>query len=80
MSICGRVRGTRKCLLLSVVLLSVFVSLAQGKAPPRPTHPKLPLAERIADGYYYSKTIKLQKHLLPQPELLDQKSNEEVEL
>ena len=48
MSICGRVRGTRKCLLLSVVLLSVFVSLAQGKAPPRPKHPKLPLAERIA--------------------------------
>lgn len=38
----------RKCLLLSVVLLSVFVSLAQGKAPPRPTHPKLPLDERIA--------------------------------
>ena len=48
MSICGRVRGTRKCLLLSVVLLSVFVSLAQGKAPPRPKHPKLPLAARIA--------------------------------
>ena len=34
--------------MLSVVLLSVFVSLAQGKAPPRPKHPKLPLAARIA--------------------------------
>ena len=34
--------------MLSVVLLSVFVSLAQGKAPPRPKHPKLPLDERIA--------------------------------
>ena len=38
------------------------------------------LDERIADGYYYSKTIKLLKHLLTHPELLDQKSNEEVEL
>lgn len=37
------------------------------------------LDERIADGYYYSKTIKLLKHLLTHPELLDQKSNEEVE-
>ncbi|MCQ2392319.1 MAG: right-handed parallel beta-helix repeat-containing protein [Kiritimatiellae bacterium] len=38
----------KKCLLLSTVFLSVAVSLAQGKAPPRPKHPKLPLAERIA--------------------------------
>ena len=37
------------------------------------------LDERIADGYYYSKTIKLLKYLLTHPELLDQKSNEEVE-
>ena len=37
------------------------------------------LDERIADGYYYSKTIKLLKHLLTHPEFLDQKSNEEVE-
>ena len=38
------------------------------------------LDERIADGYYYSKTIMLLKHLLTLPELLDQNSNEEVEL
>ncbi|MCQ2592782.1 MAG: 2-oxo acid dehydrogenase subunit E2 [Treponema sp.] len=29
------------------------------------------LDERIADGYYYSKSIKLLKHLLAHPELLD---------
>ena len=29
------------------------------------------LDERIADGYYYSKTIKLVKHLLAHPELLE---------
>ena len=40
---------------------------------------KATIDERIADGYYYSKTIKLLKHLLTHPELLDQKSNEEVE-
>ena len=29
------------------------------------------LDERIADGYYYAKSIKLLKHLLANPELLD---------
>lgn len=37
------------------------------------------LDERIADGYYYSRTIKLLKHLLAHPELLEQNSNVEVE-
>ena len=36
------------------------------------------LDERIADGYYYSKTVKLLKHLLENPELLDRPANEEV--
>ncbi len=31
----------------------------------------LTLDERIADGYYYSKTVKLLRHLLANPELLD---------
>ena len=31
----------------------------------------LTLDERIADGYYYSKTVRLLKHLLHNPELLD---------
>ena len=37
------------------------------------------LDERIADGYYYSKTVRLLKHLLENPELLEQKACEEVE-
>lgn len=36
------------------------------------------LDERIADGYYYSKTIKLLKYLLANPELLDEDINSEV--
>ena len=31
----------------------------------------LTLDERIADGYYYSKTVRLLKHLLQHPELLE---------
>lgn len=34
--------------------------------------------ERIADGYYYSKTIKLLKYLLENPELLERPAGEEV--
>lgn len=40
----------------------------------------LTLDERIADGYYYSKTVKLFKHILEHPELLDRPANEEVNL
>ena len=35
--------------------------------------------ERIADGYYYSKSIRLFKYLLEHPELLEQPLNTEVE-
>ena len=38
----------------------------------------LTIDERIADGYYYSKTIKLLKHLLQNPELLEKAIGEEV--
>ena len=38
------------------------------------------LDERIADGYYYSKTVRLVKKLIEEPELLDRPANEEVEL
>ena len=38
----------------------------------------LTLDERIADGYYYSKSVKLFKHLLENPELLERPANEEV--
>ena len=36
------------------------------------------LDERIADGYYYSGTVKLLEHLLSHPELLDQRAKEPV--
>ena len=37
------------------------------------------LDERLADGYYYSKTVRLLKHLLENPELLELPLNEETE-
>ena len=37
------------------------------------------LDERIADGYYYARTIRLVKHLVEHPELLDRPANEEVD-
>jgi hypothetical protein len=39
----------------------------------------LTLDERIADGYYYSKTVKLLKYLLQNPALLELPANEEVD-
>ncbi|MBQ8202814.1 MAG: 2-oxo acid dehydrogenase subunit E2 [Clostridia bacterium] len=38
----------------------------------------LTIDERIADGYYYAKTIRLLKHLLENPELLELPLNERV--
>ncbi|MDO4567445.1 MAG: 2-oxo acid dehydrogenase subunit E2 [Clostridia bacterium] len=40
----------------------------------------LTIDERIADGYYYSKTVKLLKHLLHNPELLEQEASMEVSI
>lgn len=39
----------------------------------------LTIDERLADGYYYSKTIRLTKHLLQHPELLELPLEEPVE-
>ncbi len=39
----------------------------------------LTVDERIADGYYYSKTVKLLKHLLENPELLELPFAQEVD-
>lgn len=39
----------------------------------------LTIDERIADGYYYSKTIRLLKKLLENPVLLETPANEKVE-
>lgn len=38
----------------------------------------LTIDERLADGYYYSKTVRLLKHLLENPELLEQPLSEKV--
>ncbi len=38
----------------------------------------LTIDERLADGYYYSKTIQILKHLLENPELLEEDLNKEV--
>lgn len=39
----------------------------------------LTIDERLADGYYYSKSVKLLKYLLEHPELLERPMNEEVD-
>jgi pyruvate/2-oxoglutarate dehydrogenase complex dihydrolipoamide acyltransferase (E2) component len=39
----------------------------------------LTIDERIADGYYYAKTLRLLKKLLENPQLLEFPLNEEVE-
>ncbi|MDO4846458.1 MAG: 2-oxo acid dehydrogenase subunit E2, partial [Oscillospiraceae bacterium] len=39
----------------------------------------LTVDERLADGYYYSQSVKLLKHLLEHPELLERPANEPVE-
>ena len=38
------------------------------------------LDERIADGYYYAKSIQIFKHLLQHPELLNERADKEVEV
>ena len=39
----------------------------------------LTIDERIADGYYYSKTVRLLRTLLENPQLLDKPLQEEVD-
>ena len=69
---------------------SVFVAVGERK--PRPFYKEdgsyemrdsidlgLTVDERIADGYYYSKTVRLLKKLLENPELLDELFGTEVE-
>ncbi len=69
---------------------SVFVTIGEKK--PRPFYDEqgnitmkdsidlgITVDERIADGYYYSKTVKLIKKLLENPELLEKPFNEEVD-
>ena len=37
------------------------------------------LDERIADGFYFARSLKLVKHLFKNPELLDKKLSEVIE-
>ena len=53
------------------VALAQYPTLADGK--------RRLIDERLADGYYYSKSIRLLKHLLEHPELLDRPISEEVD-
>ena len=39
----------------------------------------LTIDERVADGYYYSKTVRLLRTLLENPQLLDKPLQEEVD-
>ena len=69
---------------------SLFVAIGEKK--PRPFYDEtgkvtmldsidlgLTIDERIADGYYYAKTIRLLKKLMAEPELLERPLNEEVD-
>ena len=69
---------------------SLFVAIGEKK--PRPFYDEngnvtmrdsidlgLTIDERIADGYYYAKTVRLLKKLMAEPELLERPLNEEVD-
>ena len=69
---------------------SVFVAIGETKERPfydesgnmemrRSVELGLTIDERLADGYYYSKTVKLLKHLLENPELLETPAAEKVD-
>ena len=70
---------------------SIFVVLGQKHKAPVVTEDgtieahdvmdiSITLDERIADGYYYAKSIRILKHLLQHPELLEERADKEVEL
>ena len=70
---------------------SIFVVLGQKHKAPVVTESgaieahtvmdiSITLDERIADGYYYAKSIRILKHLLQNPELLEERADKEVEL
>lgn len=66
------------CLLGEIKKIPVFDD--EGHATMRDTIDLgLTIDERIADGYYYSKTVRLLRKLLENPELLERPLNEEVD-
>ncbi len=66
------------CLIGEIRKTPVFDD--EGSVTMRPTVDLgLTIDERLADGYYYSKSMRLLRRLLENPELLDKPLNEEVE-
>ena len=70
---------------------SIFVVLGQKHKAPVVTESgeievhsvmdvSITLDERIADGYYYAKSIQILKHLLQNPQLLEERADKEVNL
>ena len=39
-----------------------------------------PLDERVADGFYFGRSLKIVQHLMSHPELLDRPLKEELDL
>lgn len=72
--------GTNSCF---IVLGKKYMKMEYGKDGSADLHEVLPLGitldERIADGYYYAKTVRLLKTLLENPELLEKPLSEPVE-
>lgn len=73
--------GTNSIFVVVSEMYDKLVSDGQGGVTTKKMLPfAVTLDERIADGYYYSKCMRLIKYLLTHPELLDRPVEEEVEL
>ena len=72
--------GTNSCF---IVVGKKYMKAEYDRDGKADVHEVIPLGitldERIADGYYYAKTVRLIKKLIEQPELLDRPANEEVD-
>ena len=77
--------------VISTIISSVFVVVGEKKKRPffnedgsfemRPSIDLgLTVDERIADGYYFSKTVRIIRHLIEHPELLEQPACTPVDL
>lgn len=72
--------GTNSCF---IVIGKKYLKMDYGKDGTPDLHEVIPIGitldERIADGYYYSRTVALVKELLANPELLEQPADTPVE-
>ena len=66
---------------VSLLVRFAFVKMPDGSVEQRESVDiGLTIDERLAEGYYYSGTVKLFKHLIENPELLERPLSEEVEM